>query len=423
MTAEVGRGGEQDTETQSETAGLEAKLARYPADRYPAQHATTAFHLATVHLHRGRLATALPLLGVAYDIFGRLGMRLEQAKALTMRGVALRDAGRSDLAGQSFERAAKLFAELGQPTEEAAASYDLGLALQDQGEGALARAAMTRAYELFLELGHPAQAGAAARERGVWLLTSGEVETAVTDLEEAASLAERGRDLPGLGAAANALGLAQLAREDSPAAAAAFARAVGAFPRSLRAAEHAMAKANLAVAYERMGNVARARLAARQALAVPSADPPVRAQAQRLLDRLSGTGPAPGDLLAVLQEEPVERWPVVIREEVLRWGDAPPAERLAGVGGLVDGLLSRPESSYDLAESLIAVLVELPPDPYADLVDAVVEVTAGLAPTDENRVRAVMGSAMARFAMPQWQRLAGSLNAAAAAAGHLGGWR
>ncbi len=410
-----------DGAAQTGTAELEARLARYPAARYPAQHATTAFHLATAHLQGGRAAEAGPLLSAAYDIFGRLGMRLEQAKALTMHGVALREAGRGDLARQTFERAAKAFGELQQPVEEAAASYDLGLVLQEQGDRAGAQEAMAHAQELFSGMGQFAQAGKAVRERGVYLLSSGDVRAALPLLEEATVLAERGGDLAGLGAAANALGLAHLAADDAAAAVREFTRAVGAFPRSLRAAEHAMAKANLAVAQERAGSPARARLAARQALAVSSADPPVRAQAQQLLDRLSGVSQV--DLLAVLDQEPGGRWPVIIREEVLRWCDASPPERLAAVRSFLEGLLSRAETSYDLAQSLIAVLVELPPTAYAEMVAAIVQATGELPEQDRERIRSIMGSAMARFAMPQWQRLAASLNAAATATGQPPTWR
>ncbi|MEJ7745118.1 MAG: tetratricopeptide repeat protein [Nocardioidaceae bacterium] len=413
--------GQRADETEPETAELEARLRRYPAARYPAQHASTAFHLATVHLRCGRLVDAVPLLSAAYDIFGRLGMRLEQTKTLTMHGVALREGGRGDLARQTFQRAAREFNQLEQPVEEAAASYDLGLVLHEQGDDTGALQAMTRAYDLFLEAGHFAQAGKAAREQGIYRLGAGDVRAALPLLEEAAALAERSGDLPGLGAAANALGLAQLAAEDAGAAVQAFVRAVGAFPRSLRGPEHAMTKANLAVALERVGNLAQARLAARQALAVSSAEPPVRAQAQQLLDRFSE--PSQVDLMAVLDEEPADRWPAIIREEVLRWCDARPLERSAAVRGFVDGVLSRAATSYDLAESLLAVVLELPPGPYADMVTAVVHVTGGLRQEDSERVHAVIGSAMARFAIPQWQRLAASLNEAAIGMGQPASWR
>jgi len=405
----------------ADMAELESRLGRYPADRYPAQHATAAFHLGTAQLQRGWVGDALSALRAAYEIFGRLGMRLEQAKALTMHGVALREAGRADLARQTFEDAVRAFGALEQPVEEAAASYDLGLVLNEQGDAVAAQQAMEYARTVFLQAGHLAQAGAAAREQGASLLASGEVGSALALLEQAATLAERGRDLPGLGAAANVLGLAHLASEDAAAAVEAFTRAVGAFPRSMRPSEHAMVKANLALAYEQDANPARARLAARQALALPGAESPVRAQAQQVLDRLSGATQL--DLLAVLDAEPLERWPAIVREEAVRWCDASRAERLDAIGGFLDGLLSRPGTAYDLAESLLAVLLELPPGSYDALVVAIVHATGTRTPKDGERIRSVVGSAMARFAIPQWQRLAASLNAAATAAGQPGGWR
>ncbi len=415
-----GDGADRDTADQY-TVELESRLARYPAARYPAQHATAAFHLGTAQLQRGRVGEALPALRAAYAVFGRLGMRLEQVKALMMYGVALREAGRSDLAGQTFEDAVRVFGELEQPVEEAAASYNLGLVLQQQGDAVAAQRAMAYARELFLQTGHLAQAAAAAREQGASLLASGQANSALALLEDAGALAERGGDLAGLGAAANVLGLAYLASEDAAAAVAALTRAVGAFPRTMRPTEHAMVKANLALAYQEADNPARARLAARQALALPGAEPPVRAQAQQVLDRLCGVTQL--DLLAVLDVEPLERWPAIVREEAVRWCDASSAERLDTVGGFLDGLLNRPATTYDLAESLLAVLLELPPGPYAELVAAIVHATDTRAPEESERIRAVMGSAMARFAIPQWQRLAASFNAAATAAGQPGGWR
>lgn len=412
---------QEDRAGDSEAAELAAKLGIYPVARYPVQHATAAFHLATVHLQRGRVDQAVPLLSDAFETFGRLGMRLEQTKALTMHGVALREGGRNDLAAATFERAAQAFSELEQPAEEAAASYNLGLSLAQYGDPAAVRDAFTRAHELFLEEGHLAQAGAAARELGAHLLTSGEVGAALTVLDDAAALAQRAGDLPGLGAAANALGLAHLANDDSEAAVREFARAVGAYPRGLRARDHAMVKANLAVAHERDGNQPRARLAARQALAIASADPLVLDQARELLDRLSGDKQT--DLLAVLDQEPAASWTAILREEVLRWCEASRAERVRAVHLFIEGLLARPGASYGLAECLVGVMLELSPIPYEEMVACVVQVTGQLAEPEEELVRAILGSAMARFAIPQWQRLAAGLNGAATAVGLPGGWR
>lgn len=400
---------------------LTSRLAQHPVDRYPAQHATAAFHLGTAYLQRGGISEALARLRTAHQVFGTLGMALEEAKAVTMYGVALREAGRNDPAREAFEAAEVAFDALDQPAEQAAASYNLGLVLRVQGDPVAAAEAMTRAYKLFLAAAQPAQAGTAARERGSMLFAAGEVLAALPLLEEAASLAESSGDLAGLGAAENVLGLAHLAAGDPAASVAALTRAVGAFPRSMRPAEHAMAKSNLAMAYEQAGNTARARLAARQALAVSTADPLVQAQARKVLHRLSQA--VQTDLLTVLGDEPLDSWPALVREEAVRWSEALPTERVKAVAEYVDGLLRRPETSYDLAEALLAVLLELPPERYSALVEALVQATGGLCADDSDRVRAVTGSAMARFAIPQWQRLANSLNAAATALGQPGGWR
>jgi len=417
----VSTGPDATTGLDDGTGELETRLARYPADRYPVQHATTAFHLGTAHLQRGSVTAALQQLSDACAIFGRLGMRLERAKALTMRGVAEREADQLDPARHSFTCAVAAFEELDQPAEQGAACFNLGLVLQAQHRDALARAAMAAAYELFLRSDQSAQAGAAAREQGGALLRAGDPRQALPLLTEAATLAERGGDLAGLGAASNALGLAHLALDSPHDAVVALGRAVGAFPRTMRPAEHAMAKANLATAYERAGNPARARLAARQARAIPGADPQVLAQAQQVLDRLSGdAGP---DLLAVLDAEPADRWTAIVRDEALRWCGAEPADRLAAVGGVLDGLLARPGTAYDAAESLLAVVLELSPEPYERLVTTIAQAAGAREEDDRVRLQALLGSAMARFAIPQWQRLAGSLNAAAVVLGHDTSWR
>ncbi|MDP9393647.1 MAG: hypothetical protein M3Q27_05005, partial [Actinomycetota bacterium] len=177
----------------------------------------------------------------------------------------------------------------------------------------------------------------------------------------------------------------------------------------------------LALAQEQAGDAVRARLAARQALAVPGAATPVRAQAQQVLSRLPGD--ATDDLLRVLDSEPPDGWVVVLRDELLRATDLPAAERCVVVRGFLDGVLTRPDRAYELAQSLLSIVLELPPRPYEVLVTAVVEASSQRPPEDVDRLQAVIGSAMARFAIPQWQRLAASLNAAAKAAGQPATWR
>lgn len=397
------------------------RLARYPVDRYPVQHATIQFHLGSALLQAGETAAALAALVTAREAFAAAGMRLETGKAVLMQGVALRAAARVDEATTAFRTARDLLAALDQPVEQAAATYNLGLVLQDRGDLDGARAAWNQARELFLRAGCPGQAGAAARDHGASLLTSGDVAAALALLRQAAELAEGVGDDAGTAAAANVLGLAHLAAQDPSSAVGVLRRALALVPRSVRPADHAMVKANLALAHEQAGDRARARLAALQAVAVAGAAAPVRAQALDVLSRLPGRSSE--DLLAVLDDEDREQWVPVLREEVLRAAELSATDRCAIVSGFLDGVLLRPDSSYALAESLLAVVLELPPRTYALLVDSVVAACSDRPDDETARLQAVLGSAMARFALPQWQRLVAGLNAAAQAAGQPATWR
>lgn len=409
----------QQDSAQSELQLLTTRLGRYPVSRYPVQHATLRFHLGTALLHAGSVGGALEALAAAREVFGRVGMRLEGAKATNMLGVALREAGRQAEAHDAFGEAAAEFAALGQPVEQAAADYNLGLVRRDSGDLEGAYRSWQRAREAFTAAGRAAQAAAATREHGACLLRSGDLDRALPLLEEAAVLAEAAGDGPGLGATANALGLGRLAAGDVGAAVAAFRRALGAFPRNLRAADYAMGKANLALTYEQAGEPARARLAARQAQAVPVAAPAVVAQARQVLARLPDTSQ---DLMTVLDAEPAQGWAAVIREEVLRLQDEPATERLAGITGFVGGVLARPGAAYDLTAALLSVFLELPPASYEEMVTALVRATAGRPEPETERAHAVIRSAMARFPLPQWQRLAATCNAAAARVGQPATW-
>lgn len=405
----------------SEQDVLRERLTRYPPDRYPVQHATTQFHLGSALLHAGQPAAALQALATAQQVFSSSGMRLEHAKATVMVGVAHRTAGSPAQAVQALRAARAALVDLDAPADRAAASYNLGLVLQDCADAPGAHEAWEEARELFLVAGHPVQAAAAARDHGASLLADGEPGAALPLLEQAAALAERSGDDAGTAGAANVLGLAHLAAGDAGAAVTVLRRALGFAPRSVRPADNAMVKANLALAWEQDGRPARARLTAVQALAVSEAPPPVRVQARELLQRLGGA--SSGDLLEVLDEESSQEWPPIVREEVVRATALPSMERVSLLRSFFDGLLLRPSRSYDLAEALLQVVLELPPRPYALMVQAMVSAGAGRPQEDVDRLRAVVGSALARFAIPQWQRLAASLNDAATAAGHPAGWR
>lgn len=404
---------------EPDVAELRLQLRRHPADRYPVQHATAAFHLGSLHLQRDRVPAALELLDMAHAGFGRAGLRLEQAKAELMLGVALRAAGRPADAREALSGAMGTFAELGQDAEQAAAAYNLGLVAGAEGDGEAARDALTRARELFLEARHVAQAGSATRELATSLLTAGEAGAAVPLLVEALELSSRGGDGSGAGGAANVLGLAHLAMEDPTSAVTAFTEAVVLHPRSVRPAEHAMAKANLALALQRAGDLPRARLAALQALATPGADGPVVEQGRSLLAQLPRTG---GVLFAVLDAEPPDRWQSVVRDEVLRWIDSAPAVQRREAGDWVQGVLARPGAAPALGEALLGVLLELPPPDYAAVVALVVRAAGRCEEPEAERFRAFTRSSMARFALPQLQRMAGTFDQAATDAGEPARW-
>lgn len=361
---------------------LEARIAQHPAERYPVQNATASFHLGALLAEAGRAAEAVEALRRSVTLFGRAGLREEQAKSRNALGAALRLTGDTVAAATSFREAAAELAAAGLALEEGAALHNLGLAARDA-------TALRRARARFAAAGETRHEAAAARELGLVLLEQGDLADAERVLVEAVSLAERAGDLAGLGAASNVLGLALLALERPAEAAAAFRSSAGAHGRGVRPSEHAMAKANLSLAHERSGDPRRARLAARQALAVAAAPAPVRAQAESVLGRLPDE---PGDLARVLAEEPEETRLAVAREELVRWAAAPGEELRREAAAWVE--LGSPE----LAEPLLGALLELPPAEMS-------AIAAELARCADERFRTAVERASARFPVPQLGRL------------------
>lgn len=404
--------------TASPLIELAARLARYPADRYPVQHATASFHLGAALTEAGRYADAERALAVAAGLFDPQRMPGERAKALNARGAALRAGGRPDAAAACFTEAAAVFAALGHPLEQGAAVYNLGLARRELGEDPVEE--FRRARALLDADRVPAHAGAAARELGAALLAAHRGAEAVPVLTDAVALAERAADPAGAGAAANTLGLVHLALGRVEDAVAAFRAAAGAHPRAVRPEGHAMAKANLALAHEQGGRAARARLAARQALGVPGAPGPVVAVAQGVLSRL---GDGPGRLLDVLDDEPADRRPALVREELLRWADARPADRAVEADALVTGVLARPAAGPELVATWLGALLELPPTTTEGLATDAVAALRGRDPGEVERFRAWVARGCARFGLPQMERLTRMLEDIAARTGGPARWR
>lgn len=396
---------------------LEDERRRHPADRYPVQHATACFHLGSAHLQAGRPAEAEAALRTAADLFAPLPV--EHAKALNMLGVSLRELGRHAAAGEAFEEAGRLFEEQHQRVEAAAARFNRGLVDVDAGELRPAIDAFRQARRLFTEARATAQAAAAGRELGAALLAVGDPAAASEALGEAVDQAERAGDLAALGSAANVAGLAALALGHAEQAAGDFVTATGAHPRSVRPEGHAMAKANLALALEALGDAPRARLAARQGRDVPGAPQAVRDQSAAVLARLPGGA---DDLEVVLRQEPEERWTTVVREEVTRWVDAAAAERREACAALVVALTEQPELAEPLAVAWLEVLLELPPPAMETIVEGAVDALGEHPEPEQARARAAVARGMARFHAPQLLRLRDLFERTAARRGQEGSW-
>jgi tetratricopeptide (TPR) repeat protein len=405
--------------TASHSALLRERLERYPAARYPVQRATILFHLGVTLTDADEPAEAVPALRESCSLFDPHRLPVEHAKAQNALGAALRAVGALDDAAVAFERAAGVFAATGLQREEGAARFNLGLALRAAGRLDEARLVLRAARELLSS--SRSHAAAAARELGATLLELGEVDPALTLLTDAADLAERAGDRAGAGAARNARGLAELVRGDTAAAVDDFRAAAHAHPRGLRPAEHAMAKANLALAYERRGSPAHARLAARQALAAPVVPEAVRGQAEAVLRRLGGGGP--GLVVEVLASADPGEKTGIVRDEVVRWIAETSDVRRAEARAWIDAQAGQDEpAAIDMAELLLGVLLEQPPEEMETIIRGVIEAARDVAPELRDPFRSATAQAMARFHVPQMIRLRDTFSRLAAELG-AEGWR
>lgn len=383
-------------------AALEVDLARFPADRYPVQHALYQHHLGTVLATVGRHDEAEAALAAAVAGLDPRALPREHGVACNSLGALLRDMGRHGLAADLFRRAAAAFEAADADQDMAAAWHNLGLCLRDGGEPGAAEGAFRRAAEVIDADQSPAAASAAARELGACLLTAGRAEDAIEPLERAVVLGDRARDAAALGAATNVLGLALLAIDQPHEAADAFGRSAAALPRTVQPAGHGMALANLALAHERDGRLARARLAAAQARALPDLDEPVRDQADDIISRL---GPATGDIMEVLADEPQEHWSLLVRAEVARWVTLADEDRRAQLQAWSRAQVHEGAAGVQLAEALLGAFLEVAPGDLEVLVAATIDAANTLSEQDRERFRTQVSRAMARYPIPQWMRL------------------
>jgi tetratricopeptide (TPR) repeat protein len=397
---------------------LRERLSRYPAARYPIQHATASFHLGLALTNAGRLSEAAEALEHAAALFDQR-LLAEHARSLNALGAVHRLETRYADAARAFRRAADEFKQADLPRDLGAALYNLGLVQREAGKAAAAAAAFRRAAAIFKEKDVGARA-AAVRELGITLLGEGLRDPAVEALTEAVALAEGAGDMRGAGAAANGLGIALLACGRPEAAVESFSQSAAANPRRLRPAEYAMAKANLALAYTELGNTTRARLAAGQALAVEQASEPVRSQAAAVLAGIAA-GAGPGAVLAVLLKEPLQTWPGILREEMMRWSDLDASALADELAAWIAGQVAD-EREADLAEALVGALLELRPEETEKIIRALLEVLIRQPSITADRFRSQLVTAISRFRAPQSERLTEIINHVATQLGQEASW-
>lgn len=395
-------------------AAIAEHLRAHPADRHPLEHAVGQFHLGVALADAGRLAEARRALEVAASLFAGAERPVEEAKARNGLGAVLRLLGEREAATAAFTAAADAFEAAALPAEQGAALFNLGLARREADDPQAARDVLAQARSLLEGEAPPAQGAAAARELGATLLVLGEPDEAAVVLAEAVEVADRVGDRAGAGGASNVLGLAHLAAGRPADAVDALRGAVGRHHRSLHAEGHAMALANLALAYERSGDELRARTAARHALGIGAAAAPVREQAGALVERLA---PQPGDPVALLREEPRDRWLAVVRAELAWWLDAPPDTRREAVAGWVAADAADDDLGPELTHALFEAVLELSPAQMEQVLRALVEATGTAAPESAEGFRAHVARALPRFHVPQWQRLEQALDRLASEAG------
>ncbi|MBA3428689.1 MAG: hypothetical protein H0U07_08980 [Actinobacteria bacterium] len=181
-----------------------------------------------------------------------------------------------------------------------------------------------------------------------------------------------------------------------------------------------MAKANLALAYERSGAPERARLAARQARAAPEVPEPVRLQAGAVLERLPTGG---SDLRTVLEQETPALRPLLVREELVRSAGVEAAERIADMREWVDAHVASDLEGTDVAELWLGGLLELPPDALARVVHSALAAAMDMDHATRHQFREAVTRAMVRFHVPQWMRLGDVFSQAAVELGDTSSWR
>ena len=116
-----------------------------------------------------------------------------------------------------------------------------------------------------------------------------------------------------------------------------------------------------------------------------------------MLERIGST--TASDLVLVLDQEPQSSWEGIVREELVRSGEAPPDVRRADAAAWIDG------SNVERTEAWLGVLLELPPEGMELLIRSALEALGSRDAAVNERFRSDVARGAARFHVPQLLRL------------------
>jgi hypothetical protein len=129
------------------------------------------------------------------------------------------------------------------------------------------------------------------------------------------------------------------------------------------------------------------------------------------------------DLRIVLEAEPAEARPRLVREELSRTTDANDDERAADMRAWLQAHIASTLEPADIAELWLGGLLELPPEDLEPLVRRCLQAASELDAEAHDTFRQAVTRAMVRFHIPQWMRLQDVFSRAATEVGDPGSWR
>ncbi|REK19879.1 MAG: hypothetical protein DWQ40_06175 [Actinobacteria bacterium] len=277
---------------------LRASIDRYPRSSHPEEYATLQFNLGLALAesphgeHGDNLKLAIQAYAEALEVFDERRYPLLRGRVLTALGAAERDLGLTRIARDRFQEATRVLHGLDSPAEIGSAFNNLGLAETDLANAEEAIAAFDLALDAFSDVRYERQRAATLINRGLARAAVGSessLQAATDDYRKALDLVEPESAPYVYGLANHSLGVALLSLPgDRTSLLSDSIRALDAslsiFTKSSYPFQHALAKNNLAVAYEEiaLGDLTSQRRAlARLEEALMVFDPRVNAEQWR----------------------------------------------------------------------------------------------------------------------------------------------